>query len=517
MKSKNAIIKDYEKDKQKELKDNPLTKLRHGIFKKISTKYKLKDGMAPGIYGLFIPTGYGKTLLSLYLASCTYKRIIYIFPYRAIIEQTHKTMKEIFPEDKEKITVFHSSHRTPKDTNEDTYNKESFLSNIFDADIVLTTIDQLFLGLFGPSTKHIAKFKNLSDSVIIMDEIQTIPLDLWHDFIQFLEFFSKQYKVPIILMTGTNPLPKNYKLKLIDVGKVSSPNRYTLKYIPKPFNPLEWKKELENNKKSMIVVNRVRDIQKFYDKIKGVKKPVYCLTSQTFPPINRRRIIDKINEKEEWIIITTQGIEAGVDIDADIAFRSLAPFDCIIQLCGRVNRNNRIDNGKIFVFDDYHGIYGKEKIQITKDILEKNPEIQEKDNLKFLKKYFEAMNKVPPKSLLFELCSFTNIQIRELLDKFEKGEKVEIFLTLDDKSKGLFEELHKLKEELEGKKGFTKEHFRYKLIEQKAREYCIQISKNKLDDELIYRLDENNRLFLNKKDTEKYYDKTTGFKVKEND
>lgn len=428
-----------------------IKELREKAYKEIIDKVETID-LGDKIYSITLPTGLGKTLTSLSFALKLRERIknetqgllipkiIYSLPFLSIIDQTERVFNDVFKKTIRKYgnRVLLKDHSLSDviyktDTEELDNNKSEFLISSWDAEIILTTVDRLFYSFFSPAREYIMKFHNLFNSIIILDEVQNINDELWLTVKDFFSFLSKIGNSYIVLMTATQPVifeetdikeivsnPESYYKDLNrvtihpDIEKTKSLKEFTDTVID----------YIEKNSKDdvMVVLNTIDSSIQLYGAIKErfKNKKVIYLSSNIIPKERLRRIEEiKVRSKSGKIIITTQCVEAGVDIDVDTVFRDFAPLDSINQIAGRCNRHFLKDKGKVFIYkviDDnssakktfFSYIYGQVHTKKTEDVIN-NCELTEDKMFSVNKDYFNKL-----KELHFET--------REIVDKMLKCE-----------------------------------------------------------------------------------------------
>lgn len=384
-----------------------------------------------GIYSLSIPTGGGKTLASFRYAlkhSLEYgkKRIIYIAPYTTILEQNSKVIRDIF-KDERHILEFHSNVVNHVSDGKDALDNEwsEMVSETWDSPIILTTMVQFLNNFYDKKSKSIRRLHRLTDAVIIFDEVQKVPTHCVSLFNEALNFLNVYGNSSLILCTATQPalsivkhrLEMDSKAEMVeDLSKVfQSFKRVELVYkgdlehevIPKFDTPklAEFVKDKMDQFQNMLVILNTRTVVKrLYEHLNAMKLsiPIYHL-STTMCAAHRQDVLMKVKdhlENEERVIcISTQLIEAGVDISFDSAIRSLAGLDSIAQAAGRCNRHGESDMRKVYVVDHLEEKLGnlkeiKEGKEIARSIftdLAKNKDAYGGDPLsqKAMQRYFE--------------------------------------------------------------------------------------------------------------------------------
>lgn len=319
---------------------------------------------APGLFSLTVPTGGGKTLSSLVFAirhALKYgmKRIIYVIPYTNIIEQNANVFKKIFSND---IVVEHHSNI---EVNEYDYIKQLAIEN-WDAPLIVTTNVQFFESLYHNRTSKCRKIHNIANSVIILDEAQMLPIHLLKPCMEALKELTNSYKSTIILCTATQPaLLKNEEFTngLENVREIiSNPKelynnfkRVEINFLintHKNITDIKLSRKILEHKQVLCIVNTRRHARELYEQIED-KENLYHL-SALMCPVHRSEVIkeikDTLRKNKKCRVVSTQLIEAGVDIDFPVVFRAAAGIDSIAQSAGRCNREGKLTKGNVFIF-----------------------------------------------------------------------------------------------------------------------------------------------------------------------
>jgi CRISPR-associated endonuclease/helicase Cas3 len=344
-------------DKQKKSEPTKVNLLR----KKILQEVELKSNLKSGFYTLTVPTGGGKTLTSLSFAlkhclANQMERIIYAVPYLSIIEQTASIFKNILGESS--VLEHHSSIDISKE--KENY-RNRLLTENWEHPLIVTTNVQLFESLFSSRTTKIRKLHNLANSVIILDEAQMIPPDFLQPIIKVLKELVKVYNVTILLCTATQPTltsvkSMNFNFDGIDNALELAPNPEELfenlkrVKVHKPeeakLSYIEIADKIKNFEQVLTIVNRKEDAIGIFNELSGEK---YYLTTNLCGE-HRRDILKKVknhlDNKEPVYLVSTQLIEAGVDIDFPVVFRAMTGLDSIAQASGRCNREGKLVDEK---------------------------------------------------------------------------------------------------------------------------------------------------------------------------
>lgn len=346
--------------------DNEINKIRNELAEKILKRGNIDN---PGVYQLNLPTGAGKTLLSLrysilQLRKMNRERMIYITPFLSVLEQNADEIKEIL--DDEYIVEHHSNivnQKSREDENEENNTKDilkNYLLDSWNNPIVLSTMVQFFQTLFKGRSNNIRRFSALNNAVIILDEVQSLPIEVTHIFNMTMNFISKAMNSVVILCTATQP---KYNSKYIEhplrYSNTSSVNLVSLTNDEREvFNRTKVYKlddgikvderniinEVKNypNDSILVILNTKRAVEKVFSKLKEFDRKIYYLSTNLCAQ-HRKDIISNIKidlkMNEPIICVSTQLIEAGVDVDFNRLIRSYAGLDSLVQSIGRCNRN----------------------------------------------------------------------------------------------------------------------------------------------------------------------------------
>jgi CRISPR-associated endonuclease/helicase Cas3 len=406
--------------------ETAINKIRGSI--RDDLKRKIGKIQTPGIFSLTAPTGSGKTLLSatwilklrekMNVKEIPQKAII-VLPFLSIIDQTAKEYEAILTIGGEKIdgAWFLTSHslsdRKYKDVLEE--DTDHFFIDTWRTELVITTYDQFLMSLMDPKARHQMRFHNLCDSLIVMDEVQSLPCKLWKPLEKILKNLVEVGNTSILLMSATLPaIIPDAKLLIENYNSYFEKfNRYILQFrLQKKLRISNFCDEvlsrrdkwLQENKRVLITLNTRRSARLVRDKLaknwldKFSNIPLFFLSADVTPR-DRLNAIEAIKKGQPCIVVSTQCIEAGVDIDMDFVIRDFAPLDSLVQIAGRCNRNGKMfhpaiveivdlvdDRGKRYsemIYDDVH-------LQITRQLTKKN--IEEKDVLSLATQYFKVLS-----------------------------------------------------------------------------------------------------------------------------
>jgi CRISPR-associated endonuclease/helicase Cas3 len=347
-----------------------------------------------GILQLTVPTGGGKTLSSLRFAlhhaeNHDMDRIFYIIPYTSIIDQNAERVREIL-EDKGqrgnylgRVVLEHHSNLTPE---EETH-RQHLLSENWDAPIVFTTQVQFLEALFASGTRGARRMHQLANSVIIFDEVQTIPIRCVHLFNLALRFLVNTCGATVVLCTATQPLLDKVEplqraltittdqrlipnekqlfktLKRVEVFDRRKPGGWTAEEVAQLAM-----RELEEWGSVLTIVNTRKSARLLFQAIASSRPANIYHLSTNMCPAHRLDVLGEIEDKlgkGPILCVSTQLIEAGVDIDFGSVIRYLAGLDSIAQAAGRCNRNGERASGNVWIVNPT-----EENIESLKDIKE---------------------------------------------------------------------------------------------------------------------------------------------------
>ncbi|MBU3917147.1 CRISPR-associated helicase Cas3', partial [bacterium] len=352
-------------------KQGELNQLRNKV-----REYALLKAKAPkGFYSMNLPTGMGKTLASISWAlnhakEHSMKRIIIVLPFINIIDQTSQILKDIFGV--EWVLEHHSGNNEDIETIEG-INRSKSIQKLacenWDYPIVVTTTVQFFESLFSNKPSRSRKIHNIAESVVIFDEVQTLPKELIQPTLEMLNNVHKIMGVSLLFCTATLPaFESRAGFKGIDhieplvehpANLFDKTRRVTYYQVNEnlPINLEELALLVANRNQSVLAVfNTKKSARDFFDCAKTVSEwdAVYHLSTSMCPHHRKqtiRNIRRDLNLKLKILVSSTQLIEAGVDFDFPCVFREMAPLESIIQTAGRCNREGQMDEmGSVFIF-----------------------------------------------------------------------------------------------------------------------------------------------------------------------
>jgi CRISPR-associated endonuclease/helicase Cas3 len=341
-----------------------VNKLRAAILAECRSKAQL----SPGLFSLTVPTGGGKTLSGMAFAlehAKTYnkRRVIHVIPYTSIIEQTADIFRGIFGE----AVIEHHSNAESEPGRENSASR--LASENWDAPIVVTTNVQFFESLFASRTSRCRKLHNLVDSVVILDEAQLLPPEFLQPILDTLNLLSRHYGVSVVLSTATQPalstreyFDARQNLRGLDNVReiMSDPDALYAALervhvrLPSDWNArIEWvqlAQELVAHDSVLAVVNTRKDARALWELMPQGTLHLSALMCGA----HRSQIINDIKQRLKngvpTRVVSTQLVEAGVDVDFPVVYRALAGLDSIAQAAGRCNREGSRVRGEVVVF-----------------------------------------------------------------------------------------------------------------------------------------------------------------------
>lgn len=480
------------------------TEIRNKAVDSISLELKNTNKR---VFALTAPTGAGKTLMLLSLANEIIKekgnfRIIYSIPFLSITEQVEKECIKIFGDNSiARIDSKSENNQFEELQNETDYNpskakellNSKFIEDIFLNPFIITTFVRFFETLVSNKNSTLLKLPNFGNCIFLIDELQSLPPRLYTFFVAYIDTFCKKFDSYCVVSTATMPsfiLPnsknelenpqllfKDFQIPTevsnLDYFKHSLFNRYQIKQEKDEISISELtQKVLNENQSVLIILNTIDDSKDLYNELSLLLETEELLLLNThFTPNDRKIKIDiaknRLRKNQKIILVSTQLIEAGVDIDFPVLYRDMAIIPSIIQSAGRCNRNGKLGNeGKVVLININNRdknraelIYrGKDKILLkkTKDFVNKDF-YSENSLFETQKKFFnflgtdlvfgEHTQNEPKAEINFTKhineLAFETIGKFRLIDNDAFGEEFRCYIPVSDNDNS-FEELKKL-------------------------------------------------------------------------
>lgn len=323
----------------------------------------------PGIFSLTVPTGGGKTLSSMAFAlgharQHGKRRVIHVIPYTSIIEQTADVFRSIFGD----AVIEHHSNAESEPGQETSASR--LACENWDAPIVVTTNVQFFESLFAARTSRCRKLHNLVDSVVVLDEAQLLPPEFLQPILDVLRLLTRHYGVTVVLSTATQPalstrayFDARQSLRGLDGVReiIQDPDvlyqaleRVSVRLPADWQRPIDWPAlavELTQHDSVLAIVNRRTDARELWQQMPQGTLHLSALMCGA----HRSQVINDIKARLKagipTRVVSTQLVEAGVDVDFPVVYRALAGLDSIAQAAGRCNREGRLEGkGEVVVF-----------------------------------------------------------------------------------------------------------------------------------------------------------------------
>lgn len=481
--------------KSKGFPQNTINVLREEAFQDVV--YKDID-LNSKIYSINLPTGMGKTLTSLAFALKLRKkyfekygvkpRILYALPFLSIIEQNGKIIEEllitnginpysdIFLKHHHLTEIFYATEKEEYEGD-----KAEFLIEGWDSQIIITTFVQFFNALISNKNSALRRFNKLLNSIIIIDEVQAIPVKYLKLIEKIIQELVEKFNTYVIISSATTPVIFKDKMNRLNGDKYFEIlDRVKMNInIEKKISLEEFLENLafEKEKSYLFIFNTIKCAREFYGLLKQkIPEEEIEYLSTHVTPKERLERIEKIKGKKIRFAITTQLVEAGVDIDFDIVYRDFAPIDSLIQSAGRCNRNNskkgevnlvflQDENSRIFASYIYDSIL----LEITWEILKNYKYISEKEFNEVLNKYYFEVSKrksfKESEDILkaVGLLNYDNSEGAISISDFKLIEKdlpkIEVFVEIDDEANEIWKsyiELKKIKNIFERREKFNK-------------------------------------------------------------
>lgn len=363
--------------------------LRENLYQSVVARVS-QAPLEQRLFTLTAPTGAGKTLAGmaaayrlrerLFTARGVPPRLIYALPFTSIVDQTftvaEAALRTVLPEAAATLPstwllkhhhlaepVYHVSDREELSMDEVLLLTESWQS-----EVVITTFVQFFHTLVGYENRMLKKFHRLGGAVVILDEVQSIPVEYWPLVIETLRQACEQLDLRVILMTATCPEwfgpgealelaggPETVRQQFATVDRVTITAETVPSSVPEVVET--FLREYRADRSYLVVLNTIKSSIAFYQALREVwgaqGSPRYYLSTNIVPAERERRlreIRERLGRGEKPVLVSTQVVEAGVDLDFDEVWRDLGPVDAVVQAAGRCNRHFSRARGRVRLF-----------------------------------------------------------------------------------------------------------------------------------------------------------------------
>lgn len=506
--------------------DSQIFKIRDEIFREMKEELDKIDLNSESFFSINVPTGSGKTFLAYYSALYfadklknlygEQSRVIYSLPYMSIIDQNYDELINIIkfnqetdeePKDTE-ILKHHSLSEIKYESDENEYENYDarFCYDNWQSKIVTTTFVQLFNTIFKVGDNSIAhRFNRIVNSIIILDEIQAVDEKYYSVIRTFFELLAKKYNVKFIFVTATMPLLIGTH-ELVPRKKIyfESLNRIRIcNHIKEDVSVSDFKNilikdiECRKDKSFLIVLNTIKSSKEIFKFIQeNTSRKCLYLSTEIYPKARLEKInlIKDCRKKDnsiKFVVVSTQLIEAGVDIDLDVVYRDFSPLSSINQTAGRANRNGvGKDSSEVHVYrlkDDEKGRYFHNYIypafitDITREVLEDKEIVQENDIYYLNEVYAEKITQKVSQDKSIEIFEhIKNIDFKKLRDSFEliKNDyafKRDVVIEADAKCSQIIKEISELKRDKSSMENQWEYNFKIKNLFRRLNQYKISI------------------------------------------
>lgn len=451
------------KDKAQELGRGGLAQWRTAIYDQV-LGHAAEKMTAPGLYTLTLPTGAGKTLIGLSTAALAAKRffgtgIIYVLPFISLVEQNAEVAGQLFGQVQEDHHLAYQDIDELKQYSEDVPRQE-FVSffRYWDAPVIVTTLSKLWEVIYSPRANDSMNFHRLSRAVVVLDEPQSIPVKYWEGLGKTLELIAEEWDTTFILMTATQPgIVKGVELVK---EKVHFPReRYSVNWVNTPLTVDDLPVFLDDkgwqSEDSLVILNTRESALRTFLAAVERKLPAYLL-SRWLTATDRTKTMQTLQameeKKQQRCLVSTQVVEAGVDLDFALAFRDLAPFDSIIQAAGRCNRHAGYEGLRevwVAELENEQGralssfVYDKTLLNQTRTILAGSQVLPERDVPGKVSEYYRLLEQAVAQDEIWpDLCSGRWGSYRYLYDL--QMPEVSLVIDRDGTVADLLEELSSL-------------------------------------------------------------------------
>lgn len=325
----------------------------------------------PGVFKLNVPTGGGKTLSSLSFAlehACLHhkQRIIYVIPYTSIIDQTARVFRKVLGD--EAVLEHHSNLAEENDSD-----ANRFLSENWDAPLIVTTNVQFFESFFSAKNKRCRKLHNIANSVIIFDEAQSLPTEYLEPCLALMRCLECHFGCTLVLCTATQPTLETNQCNVFSNGwregeirsligedfeaeLAEKMKRVQLSFLgTQSIDTLLAHYRETGMESALFIVNLTRQAQQMFDAFRSAGITGLYHLSARMCPAHRKRVLDEVTTRlkagKPTVLMATRVIEAGVDVSFPLVYRDRCGLDSLAQSAGRCNRNGELPLGRVYAYE----------------------------------------------------------------------------------------------------------------------------------------------------------------------
>lgn len=439
---------------------------------------------------LIAPTGSGKTLSGVLAALRMGKsRLIYALPYISIVEQVHDVLSRAGLDPLKFYHLYPGVDPRNPDREDVSAEDQLMIAESWDHPVIVTTFEALVASILSPGNRSLRRLHSIAGSTLILDEVQAIPVEYQFLVREALKSLVDYLDVNLVLMSAT----VNRLISLDPVVELKAEgdtvNRYSVNFKLDMNSPEDLatmaRQEFSRGNSVMVEVNTIATAREVFQSLRDLG--AYYLSTHVTPHDRRRRIdlLKRKMEREKVILVTTQVVEAGVDLDFDVVIRDFAPLDSVVQAAGRCNRNWRMERGAVIVPEvtregrsDFERIYGRIAHQVTSEIVGDllsrgvNP-VTEADLTPLLSRYYDIVNQryhadqvneyVQVKKEI-EGLNFDNVSVSLI----QEEPKYPVYVNLTDEAREILEKVKTAKRQRESRQ-------RMRLLLSQAMDYVIRV------------------------------------------
>ena len=450
------------------LSDKPTSPLN---TQRTAIRQEIARQASAGIATVTLPTGMGKTMAAAAwilenrrqakAAGDPVPKTIIVLPFLSIIDQTVQEYEQLLQDTGLHPQQSHSLAPIPTEEEAGVTEERSidFLLDTWQCPIVITTFDQFLYALFSPKGRHQIRYHNLVGAQIVIDEIQALPTQLWALVQLGLTHLTRDHHARLLVMSATQPGFLSAANELVtDPGSIfAQRRRYRIRLRHRDPIPLESLAEecIERaaeewtGRKVLVVLNTRRTARELFEQLDEAGIHTRLISTELTPRDRLAHIREIQADDFAGIVVSTQCIEAGVDIDMDLVIRDLAPLDAVIQVAGRCNRNglrDRADVELVQLLSDKDVrvasfVYDRVLLAATIEVLANHTEILEEDIFSVADAYFDLvrtrMNHGPQHAEAWARWQKPPKSIRQLL----RGDREQVDLIVAEQDPGLCEDL----------------------------------------------------------------------------
>ncbi len=517
---------------------------RNEIYSEVLAQLEDRELINNRIFSLTAPTGAGKTLTVLDFAlklrgrlkeeKGFTPRIIYALPFLSIIDQNAQVMEDVIrnaglESSADFMLVHHHLSDYSYKTAEDEYgpDESEILIEGWDSEIIITTFVQFFHTLFSNHNRAIRKFNKIAGSIVILDEVQSFPHKYWLLFREMAESMARYLNTYFVLVTATQPAIFEKTIELLPNNEhfFNALERYRIEARTEPQTLIDFSQTISkrlriNKRNTLVVLNTIKAAKVVYEAVREELRSsgfeTYFLSSHVVPKERLQRIECIRNSSNLKVVVSTQLVEAGVDIDFEWVVRDFGPLDSINQVAGRANRNQKSNTAEVnivYLKDDngrsfYSYIYDPFLIDSTRKVLQERTQIPECEFLSLSRNYFqEVKRRLSEDESKNILRAIFNLDYGEIgrFQLIEEYEKVDIFVEIDEEAPAVWQKFV----EFRNIEDFYKRKKAFHSLRANFFQYVISVSAKKAAENLPPEV--AGMRFVSRSQIVEFYDAETGF------